>query len=525
MRRMENNEFDETRPYPVPPEEEDAGPDPEITLPTRVGPPEPEADDPAQTMLLHLEEMTASGSNSGYEETIPPPPTQPADETDPGEMTVPTRVEQPADAPDAGDTPADDDDERVEIQDGEIIAASSTDEMPSSNEAPPTPPYDPAATPPAAPKRPSPLRWIALIGVLVLVLIAAGSAYAGYQSGISQRTGAESVQIAQQVQEQFELGVQDMQARRFDLARQRFEYVIEHDPSYPGVTEKLAEVLLSMNSTATPTIAPTPTVTPTPDTRGVDELHSQAQEHLSNSEWTLAIDTLLALRKADPMFQPVWVDGGLYVAYINRGRDKILRDSDLEGGMYDLRQAEQIGPLDANSKSYQTWARLYITGASFWELDWAQVVYYFAQIQPALPNLRDGSGWTATERLRLGYAGYGDFLAENGDACVAVEQFELSLQLGTDPLVEEAWTAALEACDGKDRDDDDGNSDSSSQPAVTDTPPVETAPPQAEPTATQPAPTQPQPTEAPPTQPPPTEAPPTEPPPTEALPPEATATP
>ncbi len=515
MRRMENNEFDETRPYPVPPEGEDAGPDLESTLPTRVSPPEPEAGDPAQTMPVHLEDMSTSepeaGLESGFEETIPPPLLL-VDEPDPAEMTVPTRVAQPSASPESDQPPAGE--LPVELQAGALMAATVAAETPASDEAPPTPPDDPTIIPPAAPKRPSPLRWIALIGVLLLVLIAAGSAYAGYTSGISQRTGAESLQIAQQVQEQFDLGVQDMGARRFDLARQRFEYVIQHDPSYPGVTEMLAEVLLSMNSTATPTVAPTPTVTPTPDTRGVDDLHSQAQEHLSNSEWTLAIDTLLALRKADLLFQPVWVDGGLYVAYINRGRDKILRDGDLEGGIYDLTQAEQIGPLDADSKSYQTWARLYITGASFWELDWAQVVYYFAQIQPALPNLRDGSDWTATERLRLAYAGYGDFLAENGDSCAAVEQFELSLQLGTDPLVEEAWNSALEACDGGDR-DDDGESDSSSQPADTAIPPAETAPPPVQPTAAQPAPTE---------APPPTEALPTEPPPTEEPPPEATAT-
>lgn len=484
---MENNDYEETRPYPVPPEQDGEDSDLESTLPTRVSPAQPEDGDPAQTMPLHLEDTPAfdpgTGPETGFEETIPPPPGQPTIEADEAGMTVPTQA-----AP----------------------VSSGTDDTP------PTP----------AIRRPSPLRWIAVIGVLLLILIAAGSVYAGYQSGINQRTSAESVQIAQQVQEQFELGVQDMEARRFDLARQRFEYVIQYDPSYPGVTEKLAEVLLSMNSTATPTVAPTPTITPTPDTRGVDELYNQAQEHLSNSEWTLAIDTLLALRKADPNFQPVWVDGGLYVAYINRGRDKILRDGDLEGGIYDLTQAEQIGPLDADSKSYLTWARLYITGATFWELDWAQTVYYFAQIAPALPNLRDGSGWTATERLRLAYAGYGDFLAENGESCAAVEQFDLSLEMGTDPLVEEARNTAAEACDGGDRDRSEEQSDSDSQPAVTDTPPdATTQPPPTQPAATAPPATQPPPTDAPPTQPPPTEAPPTEPPPTEAPPPEATPTP
>jgi hypothetical protein len=116
------------------------------------------------------------------------------------------------------------------------------------------------------------LGWIALLGVIVLLLIATASAYSGYQSAIYQRTAAASTQVALTLKEQFDLGIQDMEAKRFDQARQRFEYIIQNDPSYPGVTEKLAESLMSRDTTATPTIVPTPTVTPTPDMRGVEEL-------------------------------------------------------------------------------------------------------------------------------------------------------------------------------------------------------------------------------------------------------------
>lgn len=438
-------------------------------MPSAVNSQRSETTDPAQTMPVPVRPETIV--DAAFEQTIPPPPEAGMAEPNDPEATVATRVESS--------------------------------------------PGDPAGIPPSKGKRPSPLRWIALLGVLFLILVAAGSAYAGYQSGINQRTGAESTQIAMQVDEQFELGVQDMEARRFDLARQRFEYVIRYNPNYPGVTDKLAEVLLSMNSTATPTIAPTPTVTPTPDTRGIDELYSQAQDHLNNSEWTLAIDTLLALRKADVNFQPVWVDGGLYVAYRNRGKDKILQNGDLEGGIYDLTQAEQIGPLDADSKSYLTWASLYKTGASFWELDWSQAVYYFAQIAPALPNLRDGSGWTATERLRLAYAGYGEFLLRNGDACAAVEQYDISLSMGLDTQVEEARNNAMDECDGGRDDDDDERSDSSESLPEDTPPPTEDT---SQPPATEP-PTEPPATEAPPTEAPPTEAPPTEEPPAATEPP------
>jgi hypothetical protein len=446
---MENTDIDETQPYPTRPEENGDASHIENTMPSMVAPQQPVEPDPAETMPVPVE----SAADSGFEHTLPPP-VEPSGASEELEMTVPTHVE------------------------------ASSDSV--------TPPPITASS-----KHSFPLRLVAFLGVLLLILIAAGSAYGGYQSGINNRTSAESTQTALQVQEQFELGVQDMEARRYDLARQRFEYVIQYQPGYPGVTEKLAEVLLSMNSTATPTLAPTPTVTPTPDTRNIDELYTQAQGFITNKEWTPAIDTLLSLRKADPTYQPVWIDDMLYIAYRNRGSDKILKDGDLEGGIYDLAQAEQIGPLDADAKSYLTWASLYKTGASFWELDWAQAVYYFAQIAPALPNLRDGSGWTATERLRLALAGYGDFLAKNGDACTAVEQFDQSLGIGYDAQVEEARNNAADECGGGgNNDSDEGSSSGESQPEPTNPPAVE--PPPTEPAPTEVAPTEPAPTEAPP---------------------------
>ncbi len=351
-------------------------------------------------------------------------------------------------------------------------------------------------------KRPLPLRTWAVLGLVGLGLVALLSAASGYGAGIRLRKEAESTQMALVAQEQFQLGVQDMQAGRYDLARQRFEYVVRLDPDYPGVTEKLADVLLQLNTTATPTPVPSPTPSPTPDLRSVQELFAQAQQHLANQEWSMAIDTLLSLRKADPNYQAVWVDDMLYVAFRSRGKDKILKEGDLEGGIYDLTMAEQFGPLDADSKSLQTWARLYITGASFWELDWAQAVYYFAQVAPAMPNLRDGSGWTATERYRLALIGYGGYLADQKEWCAAAEQFQAALSLGADAKAEAALDQALEKCGAS-----EGESSAPPQGGAESTP-TPTAPPEAQPT----------PTEAPPTQPPSTEAPPTEPPPPEPSP-------
>jgi tetratricopeptide (TPR) repeat protein len=304
-------------------------------------------------------------------------------------------------------------------------------------------PDEPAARP--APGN-VPWRWIVVVGLLALLLIAAASAYGGYLSGIDQREHFESTQIAVRVSEQYELGIQDMEAGRYELARQRFEYVIQLDPSYPGVTDNLARVLLELNTTATPTFVPTPTLTPTPDLRGAEELFSQAQVMLADERWTEAIDTLLKLRKDEPDYNTIEVDSMLYVALRNRGVFRILNEGDLEGGTYDLALAERFGPLDIEATNMRTWADLYVTGASFWGLDWGQASFYFGQIVAVAPNLRDNTNMTASERYHIATLEWGDALAANKEWCLAQQAYEAAYNFSLDPALEPTVAFAADKC-------------------------------------------------------------------------------
>jgi tetratricopeptide (TPR) repeat protein len=305
---------------------------------------------------------------------------------------------------------------------------------------------------PGAAKRPRskglPWFFFPLSGLAILLLVFVLSGFGGYASGIGLRKSAEMTQSAHAVAEQFQLGLQDMEQGAYARARQRFEYVIQLDPNYPGVTEKLADVLLALNTTATPTLLPTQTVTPTPDTRDNEQLFDQAQQALAGSDWTTAIDELLALRKTDAAFRAVEVDGMLFLALRNRGRDKILKESDLEAGIYDLTLAAKFGPLDAEAQGLLNWSGLYITGASFWGIDWEQAVSYFSQVAPQLPNLMDGSRMTATERLRIALFEYGNVLAGNGQFCRAVKAYQDSLAIAPDPKVQQAGELAVKGCEG-----------------------------------------------------------------------------
>ncbi|MDY6872654.1 MAG: hypothetical protein SVR81_01625, partial [Chloroflexota bacterium] len=65
--------------------------------------------------------------------------------------------------------------------------------------------------------------------------------------------------------------------------------------------------------------------------------------------------------------------------------------------------------------------------------DWSQVTYYFGQLYTALPNLRDGTGMTATERYRQGLLNYGTQLANAEKYCQAQEYFNKAMGIAADP--------------------------------------------------------------------------------------------
>jgi len=311
------------------------------------------------------------------------------------------------------------------------------------------PPADRTAAVKQSPRKRRIWLLYSFLGLLALFLIGFVSAVAGYRSGIGQRQSAERTQVAQVADEQFLLGVQDLEQGQYARARQRFEYVVQLNPSYPGVTERLSEVYLALNTTATPTLVPTPTLTPTPDLRDVQELYDQGKQYLFNGDWPNAIDALLKLRKNDPNFQAIDVDGMLFLALRNRGSDKILKQADLEGGIYDLTLAGRFGPLDAEAQGLLNWTSLYITGASFWGIDWEQAVNYFSQVAPQLPNLMDGSKMTASERYRVALYEYGNALARQGHACKAVGLYQQSLAIAPNAEVQQAMDAAAKVCSGQ----------------------------------------------------------------------------
>ena len=265
-----------------------------------------------------------------------------------------------------------------------------------------------------------------LFNALGLIIILAVAILGGYSSGLGIRKSNQSSLIMQQLGEQYQNTLIDIQFGRYEIARQRLEWIIQNDPTFPGAQEKLTEVLVLSNR-PTPTL--TPSLTPTPDFSGAQEAFTRAQQLIAAQDWPGAIGALDQMRKLDPTYQQSQVDGMYYFALRNYGYSLITQQGNLEGGIYQITLAERFGPLDRDANGIREGARYYIIGASFWELDWKQALTYFDQVYRGWSGLWDGT-YTATQRFQIASMRYGDELFADGLFCDALTQYQNAQAIG-----------------------------------------------------------------------------------------------
>jgi len=259
-----------------------------------------------------------------------------------------------------------------------------------------------------------------LINFLVFLLIIGLGIFGGYQGGIGIRKNAQKSLETQQLSDQFSRAIVDIQFGNYSAAQQRLEYIIGINPSYPGAMEKLTEVMvLSSVPTATPVVSPTPELIIVEHT-DYEGLFAQAQQLIATGQWQNAMIVLGTLRKNDPTFRTVQIDGMYYFALRNLGVD-FIKAGNLEGGIYELTLAEHFAPLDNTALILRDSARAYITASSFWEVDWKRAAEGFYYLNGS--GIWDGT-MTGTERYRIAAISYADELFGRGNYCDAYEWYQ-----------------------------------------------------------------------------------------------------
>ena len=153
-------------------------------------------------------------------------------------------------------------------------------------------------------------RWWLWVGGVVLfgVIVLSVGGISGYASGLNQHSARVNIENSLIVQEQFDLGVQDLLEGRYELARQRFAYIMEIEPDNGPARELLGEALIALDRptpTLTPTPSPTLDISPTPtlDLRSMDGLFAAAQTAHGAGDYDAAAEMLLTIIAEVPDFR------------------------------------------------------------------------------------------------------------------------------------------------------------------------------------------------------------------------------
>ena len=309
----------------------------------------------------------------------------------------------------------------------------------------PTQPVKIHDTQPIPVKEKKPKRWrTILLGILMVLLLGAAGGGLGYQRGINDRLAKQQNQLLTEAALQFQYGVQQMANQNYSLAKTHFEYVLKIYPDFPGLTEKYTEVMVKLAESSLPTAQPL--ATPTLSNLNAESLFDQAAQEVQTMQWEAAMNTLEALRNADTAYRTLDVDGFYFITLRYRAIDMIVRDGNLEEGLYLLSLVSRYAPLDHDAVNYSGWARAYLTGASYWDVDWEQVVLIFTDLAASFPYMHDGTGWTANDRLMKGSEFYADKLAAENDHCNAVNHYQTALNLGPTEELQDKYNSSYLKC-------------------------------------------------------------------------------
>ena len=298
-------------------------------------------------------------------------------------------------------------------------------------------------TQPVQLKKPKRGRVI-LLGILATLLLGAVGAGFGYRQGIQDRINLQQEQVLKEAAVQFQYGVQQLDNGNYELARTHFEYVLQNYPEFPGITEKYTETMVRLAQSSAP--AGQTQATPTLTNLNAEALFNQAVQEVQTQQWATAINTLEALRNEDTNYRTLDVDGLYFITLRYRAVELIVTEGNLEEGLYFMSLLSRYAPLDRDAVNYSNWARLYLTGASYWEVDWEQVVNFFSQLSAAFPYMHDGNGWTATDRFIRGSENYADQLAGAGEHCKSLEYYQTVLNYSANEPVQDKYNEAYRKC-------------------------------------------------------------------------------
>lgn len=293
----------------------------------------------------------------------------------------------------------------------------------------------------AAKKRAAPNKRQRLLPVLVFLIflcamagMVAASGYFGAQVGRQELELKRTATINALIGQRFNKGLQLMQEGNYALAQANLEEVLLYQQSNAGARAMLSTAIAAQTPTATPVV---PTATPVIVDKGL--LLRRAQQAADSADWAAVIslsDQLLAL---DNGYQRDTVDELRYQAFLTRGTERIRgAATEIEGGLFDLDQAEGIRALPNAIVGERRWASEYQTAIQYLGADWDRAIFLLSQLPQGYRDV--------ARQLTDAYVNAGDAFANVGDWCQAEKKYGDALKAISSTRLETKRREAAQKC-------------------------------------------------------------------------------
>ncbi len=273
----------------------------------------------------------------------------------------------------------------------------------------------------------------ALLGLM------AGSGYAGFSRGLSERPTRSSGANAQDpayLVDQYQRCIDAISAANGPRAQAYCEEVLRLQPGNKGAQE-LRATALAIQIPATLESHPPPIRVQAEDKKVAFE---QFQSALASSNWDVTINYGEALRALDKTYERATVEAGLYKALVTRGGGAINK-GELEAGLFDFEVAAEIKKLDDRTEGMRVVVSLYQDAQYFYGADWDGAISKYRQVYAASPGFRD-----TARKLYESYWRSGEENDARRDYCQAEKRYTSALQLFVTAEIQAKHTLAQTYC-------------------------------------------------------------------------------
>lgn len=298
------------------------------------------------------------------------------------------------------------------------------------------------------------LGCFGLVGcALSIVLLAAAAGWTGGQRLAEQTASARQRDF---VNENCALFVEDVLESRPVFLQRRYELLASLTPAPPclaGIPATATALAQRLAATSTPTASPTATPSasstptaapptpsftlttpttpiPTHDNTPLANQLAVARRAISEQDWRTAIDTLEAIRSADPSFAHSTVNALLLHALRFRAA-YLFSAGELAQAILMVNRAEDFGLATGDSLRFSRTIATYYLDATRWQdIDVLRAIRNLESLIAVAPDYAPTGQLSARALLADQRIAYGDILMASQDPCGAVSQFETAQLLG-----------------------------------------------------------------------------------------------